>query len=107
VQVGLVQLLDKIVARFALTIYPYSLAVAADLMDLEPIDIVGPSKTRPIVKARVLVCYWAAMELGMPMTSIASRLQISVSTVSVAVNKGRKMMAQEKLNLVDLMNIEI
>jgi putative transposase len=83
------------------------LAVAADLMDLEPIDIVGPSKTRPIVKARVLVCYWAAMELGMPMTSIASRLQISVSTVSVAVNKGRKMMAQEKLNLVDLMNIEI
>jgi putative transposase len=83
------------------------LSVAADLTDLEPTDIVGPSKARSIVKARILVCYWAATELGMSMTSIASRLRISVSTVSVAVKKGRKMVDQERLDLAGLMNIKI
>jgi chromosomal replication initiation ATPase DnaA len=76
-------------------------------MDLEPADIVGPSKARPIVKARVLVCYWAATELGMSMTSIAAELQISVSTVSVAAKKGRQMVGGEMLDLADLLNIKI
>jgi REP element-mobilizing transposase RayT len=79
----------------------------SNLMDLEPSDIVGPSKERTIVKARVLICYWAARSLGMSMTAISSRLKIAVPTVSIAVKKGRSVVKQEGLSLTELLNIKI
>lgn len=76
-------------------------------LSLQPQDLIGPSKERTTVKGRILVCYWAAQELGISMTEIARKLGIAVPTVSVAVKKGRKIVDDEGLLLTDLLNIKI
>jgi glycine cleavage system regulatory protein len=85
---GWVNLLAKPV-RFVETV--------SGLMSVSPQDLIGLRKEREIVKARILVCYWAGPELGMSMTEIGKRLNISVSTASVAVKKGRQIVGGEGL----------
>lgn len=77
----------------------------AGLLSVKPRDMVGPGKQRAIVRARMLVCCWAVRELGLSMTEVAERLEISVPTVSVAVGKGRRLIDAEGWGLADLLNI--
>jgi len=74
---------------------------------IEAQALIGPGKGRSIVKSRQFVCHWAVDELGMSMTEVARRLNISVPTVSVAAKKGRELAGREQLALVDLLNIKI
>ena len=73
--------------------------IVADLMGLRPQSLIGPSKSRNIVKGRILICYWAVRELGFSMTEVANHLGISVPTVSVAVSKGEGLVSQEGVTL--------
>jgi putative transposase len=73
--------------------------IVSDLLALHPQALIGPTKSRNIVKGRILICYWAVRELGYSMTEVANRLEISLSTVSVAVTKGIKLVSQERLSL--------
>jgi REP element-mobilizing transposase RayT len=67
-----------------------SLAVrVADLLDMEVEQVWQPGRTRILVKARSLLCYWAVRELGESMTAMARRLGLSTPAVSKAVNRGR------------------
>jgi REP element-mobilizing transposase RayT len=67
-----------------------SLAVrVADLLDMEVEQVWQPGRTRILVKARSLLCYWAVRELGQSMTAMARRLGLSTPAVSKAVNRGR------------------
>ncbi len=79
----------------------------ADLIALHPHALIGPSKARKVVKGRIMICYWAVRELGFSMTEVATRLGISVSTVSVAVPKGERLVCQEGLSLDANTNIKI
>jgi putative transposase len=81
--------------------------VISGLLSIAPEVIAGASKERVIVKARVLVCYWAVRELGMTMTDVSDRLKISVPTVSIAVRKGMQVVHNEGLQLSNLLNINI
>lgn len=81
--------------------------LAAALTNISPEVLAGPSKSRNIVKARILVCYWAARDLGLTMTDIAQHLKISVPTVSIAVKKGEVLVREEGLLLQDLINVNI
>lgn len=81
--------------------------VVSDLYSVECGALVGPFKERAVVKARGLLCYWAVHELGMSMTDVGARLKIAVPTVSVAARKGRKIIRDEGLNLVEILNIKI
>ena len=76
-------------------------------MSVEPQALIGPCKVRIIVKARCLLCYWAVSELGLSMTELAQRLDLAVSTVSAAVQRGRKFVDKEELNLASLLNMEM
>jgi putative transposase len=83
------------------------IGVVSDLLSIQPKEIAGASKARTIVKARVLVCYWAVRELGISMTDVADRLKIAVPTVSIAVKKGMRVVQDEGLELSEILNIKI
>jgi hypothetical protein len=82
-------------------------AAVSSLPSISPQALVRPCKERSIVKARGLVCYWAVSELGLSMTAVAGKLDMSVPAVSGAVKKGRQIVSSEGLVLADLLNIEI
>jgi REP element-mobilizing transposase RayT len=73
----------------------------SDIMDLDEWQVLKPSKERPRVKARSLLCFWAAKELGMTMTEVAERLTLSVSAVSQLVNRGEHIAAMERYELLE------
>lgn len=83
------------------------LAAVSELLSIDHRELLGPSKERNMVKARGLICYWGVRELGMSMTDVANRLKIAVPTVSVAVKKGRRIVRDEELVLVKILNIKI
>jgi putative transposase len=85
----------------------YLIRIVSDLMALDSRAIIGPSKSRNIGRVRILICYWAVRELGFSMTEVANHLGIAVSTVSVAVSKGERLVRQENLTLSILLNINI
>lgn len=83
------------------------LLAVANLAGIPPDAIAGTSKVRNVVRARILCCHWAARELGLSLTHIASQLRISVPTVSVAVQKGEALIRERALVLEDLLNVKM
>jgi hypothetical protein len=67
----------------------------------------GASKSRKVVMARILFSYWAVRELGVSMTTVAQHLKISLPTVSVAVQKGERIVREEGLDVGELLNVNI
>ena len=51
-------------------------------------EVWSSGKNRKIVQGRSLLCYWAVKELGETMTSMARRLNISVTAVGKSVARG-------------------
>jgi REP element-mobilizing transposase RayT len=103
---GAQEALEKKYALKALGVeFTHIVEAVSELMSVSPQDLFGPRKERVIVKARILVCYWAVTELGMSMTEIGKRLGISVSTASVAVKKGRQVVGREGLKLAEILNV--
>ena len=60
------------------------------VMDIEPSEIWKIGKARRRVTARSLLCFWAVRELGMSMTDLARRLNLSLSGVSQSVTRGEE-----------------
>jgi hypothetical protein len=69
-------------------------ARVAELLDMEVEQVWQAGKTRILVKARSLLCFWAVRELGESMTAMARRLGISTPAVSKAVIRGRTIAKQ-------------
>ncbi len=64
---------------------------AAAIFHLEPHEILGAVKVPSRVRARSLLCYWAARELGLTAALVASRLGITPSAVSRLAQRGEKL----------------
>ncbi len=60
------------------------------VMSLEPSEIWKVRKIRRRVGARSLLCFWAVRELGISMTELSRRLNLSLSGVSQSVTRGEK-----------------
>jgi hypothetical protein len=60
-------------------------------------------KERLKVQAGSLLCFWAVHELGMNMTELSRRLNISVSAVSVSVKPGEKIVNDNSISLLKLL----
>ncbi len=75
----------------------------ANYFDLEVEDLKTPSKQRRITEARAVVCYLAVRKLRLSCAEVSRSLNISPSTVSVAVQRGQKIKdikeIQEKLKI--------
>ena len=77
------------------------------LLSIDPSRIAGRSKMPDIVKARSLVCYWGTSELGLTMTQLSKILNISISTVSMAAQRGEGLVTENQYSLTGLINMEI
>lgn len=64
-------------------------------------------KVSLVIHIKLPIVSMVIIELGMPMTEIDTNLGISVSTVSVAVKMGRKLVDSEGLNLTRLLNLDM
>ena len=67
----------------------------SSLFDLEKDYITGRGRQKDRVEARDLLCYWSAMAVGIPMVDLAKKLDMTISAVSYAVQRGEKI-AKEK-----------
>ena len=66
----------------------------ARLLDMEVSEVWSAGKYRHIVKARSLLCYWAARELGVSMASIAKRVNLSPPAVTQSVERGERLVKE-------------
>jgi len=80
--------LDQIAAR------------VSKVLDVQPQAVWAKGKHRRIVEARSLLCYWAVRELGIPMSSLARKLGLSVPSVSESVTRGQRLAEEKALFLL-------
>ena len=89
--------------RYALRARGVDLAFIAsrvsDVLGVKPEEVWAEGKYRRIVEARSLLCYWAVRELGVPMSSLARKLGISIPSVSESVTRGRRI-AEERVSSI-------
>jgi hypothetical protein len=52
-------------------------------------EMLAAGKNRRTVHARSLLCFWAVDALGIRMTGLSTRLDLSVNVVSKSVTRGR------------------
>ena len=62
-------------------------AYMAKLLEIDVSVIWSTGKYRHIVEARSLLCYWAVRDMGVSMTSLAKRLNLSVAAITQLVSK--------------------
>jgi REP element-mobilizing transposase RayT len=58
-------------------------------------------KQRRTVAARSVLCYWGTRELGMSAVEISKKLNIASSTASESVARGRQIVEEQRLKLLD------
>jgi putative transposase len=71
------------------------------VLGVKPEEVWAEGKYRRIVEARSLLCYWAVRELGVPMSSLARKLKVSIPSVSDTVTRGRRIAEEKQLNLLE------
>ena len=73
----------------------------SEVLSLKPEELWSAGKYRRIVEARSLLCYWAVRELGVPMSSLAQKLGISIPSVSDSVTRGKKIAEANECSLLE------
>ena len=73
----------------------------SSLLGLEKDYITDRGRHRDRVRARDLLCYWCANELGIPMADLSRKLELTLAAVSYAVKRGEKIAKEEAFNLDD------
>ena len=73
----------------------------AQCLSIEPKDVLTRGKYKQTVKARSLLCYWGTQELGMTTVELAKKLNLAQPTVSQSAMRGRKIVLEEGLKLLE------
>ncbi|MGD9974029.1 MAG: transposase, partial [Desulfatirhabdiaceae bacterium] len=71
-----------------------------DLLGMTREEVLAAGKNRRTVHARSLLCYWAVEALGISMTGLSTRLDISVNAVSKSVARGRTLAKTHDLSMI-------
>ncbi len=72
----------------------------SEVLGVKPEEVWAEGKYRRIVEARSLLCYWAVRELGVPTSSLARKLGISIPSVSESVTRGRRIAEAKRFLLI-------
>ncbi len=70
-----------------------------EIFDMHNRDVMTPGKQPDRVKARCVLAYWAVHGLGMSVTDVGLKLGLSQSATSRAVERGRGITEDSRLNL--------
>ncbi len=73
----------------------------AQLLNLKLSEIWAPGKERRRVRARSLLCYWAAREAGISMADLSRRFNLSPAAVSLSVQRGEKIARDNNYSLME------
>jgi putative transposase len=91
--------------RYALRARGFDLEKVAsrvsEVLGVEVEDIWIRGRYRHVVEARSLFCYWSVRELGIPMSSLARRLRISIPAVSKSVTRGQNIAKTKRCSLLE------
>jgi hypothetical protein len=68
---------------------------------MKPDEIFSKGREDRKVKARSLMCFWAARELGMSHTSLAKKLEMSLAGVGFSVERGESIAKKAIIHLKD------
>lgn len=68
------------------------------LLGMETWEVWSEGKYRRIVKARSLLCYWAVRELGVTMSSLSRRLNLSSAAISKSVIRGEMIVRENQFS---------
>jgi putative transposase len=60
----------------------------SQVLGMKPDEVFSKGRQERKVKARSLLCFWAARELGMSHTALAKRLEMSLAGVGFSVERG-------------------
>jgi REP element-mobilizing transposase RayT len=94
---------EEMEKRYALRARGMNLEKAS--MRVEKILGVNPLKAKgrykPVVEARSLFCYWAVREIGMPMSVLGRKLEISIPAISKSVIRGEIIAKKRGLTLLN------
>lgn len=71
------------------------------LLGITPEELLTGGKQRLAVKARSVVCFLGTRELGMSASWISEKLNIASSTASESVARGREIVEEMELRLLD------
>lgn len=72
-----------------------------EIFHLDSKDLFSKSRLKVRAAARGLYCYWAARELGYPLTELARKLNITVPGVVYAVKRGERISKVSGYQLMD------
>ena len=73
----------------------------AKTLNVTPQIVLATGRHRKTVEARSLMCFWAVRELGISMSEIARKLNLSITAVSKSVARGAKTAATKKIALIE------
>ena len=66
---------------------------------LKPDEVFSKGRQNWKVKARILLCFWAARELGMSHTALFKKLETSLAGVGFSVERGESIAKEGKYSL--------
>ena len=72
----------------------------AEVLNLDRDEVLSKGRQNRKVKARSLLCFWAARELGLSLTALARILGMSIAGVGFAAARGEVIAQNSNLNLV-------
>ncbi len=72
----------------------------AELMGLQPAEVLSPGKYHRITEARSILCFWAVRDLGNSLASLAMRLEMSPAGVGYAVQRGEAIAQENGYELI-------
>ena len=76
----------------------------ANLLNIDQKDVLTRGKYKQSVKARGLLCYWGTRELKMTTVELAKKLNLAQPTISQSAMRGRKIVKEEGLKLLEQLN---
>jgi len=71
----------------------------AEVLGMKREDVFSKGRQDRKVKARSLLCFWAAKELGLSHTALAKKLEMSVAGVGFSVERGEAIAQSGKYSL--------